>query len=342
MRNLTVKLSGIIAVLVFTWSYSTSNAAEIVLKYGAFGSGKTPFSTVGTGPFRKKVAELTGGKVEIKRFLNTLGGPRQLYKNAKDGIADIAWVIAGASRGFKFPRSTVLSMPNILDGYTNTQANTALWRLYEKGLIKPDYSDVIPLGFASMSATHIVTKDKEPTRVENLKGMKIAVTSGLTAQTVKALGAIPVFTPVTGLYQAMDRGTVNGLMIGFTAVQGFKLDEVSNRHVVVPMSTPLVFIGMNKKKFDGLPGYAKKAILSASGIKLSQALGRAGDGMIRFTRGRLKKSPKQKIIDLPEAQKAPWRAAVKPIVKRWVKSTPNGAAILAAYRQELENAKRGK
>ena len=340
MKKLTITLPSLMAVLALTWNLSTANAAEIVLKYGAFGSGKTPFSTMGTGPFRKKVGELTGGKVEIKRFLNTLGGPRQLYKNAKDGIADIAWVIAGASRGFKFPRSTVLSMPNILDGYTNVQANTALWRLYEKGLVKPDYSDVVPLGFASMSATHIVTKDREPTQINQLKGMKIAVTSGLTAQTVKALGAIPVFTPVTGLYQAMDRGTVNGLMIGFTAVQGFKLDEVSNRHIVVPMSTPLVFIGMNKKKLDGLPGYAREAILSASGIKLSQALGRAGDGMISFTRGRLKKNPKQKIIDLPESQKAPWRAAVNPIVDRWVKSTPNGAAILAAYRQELEAAKK--
>ena len=57
MKNLVVKLLGIMAILALTWSYSTSNAAEIVLKYGAFGSGKTPFSTVGTGPFRKKVAE---------------------------------------------------------------------------------------------------------------------------------------------------------------------------------------------------------------------------------------------------------------------------------------------
>ena len=342
MKYPAVTFSTLVAIFLSTWNFQAANAAEIVLKYGAFGSGKTPFSTRGTAPFRKKVGELTSGKVEIKRFLNTLGGPRELYKNAKDGIADIAWVIAGASRGFKFPRSTVLSMPNILDGYTNVQANTALWRLYEKGLIRADYNDVVPLGFASMSATHIVTKDREPTKIEDLKGMKIGVTSGLSAQTVKALGAIPVFTPVTGLYQAIDRGTVNGLMIGFTAVQGFKLDEVTNRHVVVPMSTPLVFIGMNKKRFDGLPAYARQAILSASGIKLSQALGRAGDGMIRFTRGRLKKSAKQKIIDLSEAQKTPWRAAVKPIVERWVKSTPNGAAILAAYREELEAAKKVK
>lgn len=341
MRPLTLSTAGAIVGLALLAIAQPAGAADITLKLGMFGSGKSPFNTRAMTPWRNKVGEMSGGKIEVKQFLNTLGGPRELYKNAKDGIADIAWVTASAQRGFKFPRSEVLSLPNVLDGYTNEHANVALWRLYEKGLVKPDFDDVVPLAFASMSPVHVVTRDKAPA-IDRLKGMKLAATSGISAQVVKALGGIPVFTPVTGLYQAMSRKTVDGLMIGLTAVKAFRLDEVTNRHTLMPLNTPLVFIGMNKRKLDSLPPDARNAVLGASGIHLSRLLGGAADGMVGFARKVLGKNPDQKLIDVPDAQKAVWRAKVRPVIDRWVKSTPDGAAILAAYRQELENAKQGK
>ena len=97
------------------WIVQPVGAADVTVKYGMFGSGKTPFNTRAMTPWRNEVGETSGGKVEVKQFLNTLGGPRELYKNTKDGIADIAWVTASAQRGFKFPRSEILSLPNVLD-----------------------------------------------------------------------------------------------------------------------------------------------------------------------------------------------------------------------------------
>ncbi len=341
MKISTLVLPGLIAGLALGATPNFAGAADTTLKFGAFGSGKAPFHTRGIVPWTAKVGETSGGKIAVKVFFNTLGGPTELYKNTKVGIADIAWVVASASRGFKFPRSEVLSLPGVLDGYTNAHANRALWRLYEKGLIKEDFTDVVPLAFASMSPTHIITKDKEPS-LKQLAGLKIAATSGLSAQVVKQLGGIPVFTPVTNLYQAISRKTVDGILVGFTAIQGFRLDEVTNRHVVVPLNAPLAFVGMNKAKLESLPEAAQKAILNTSGIQLATTLGRAGDGMVSFTRKRLSKNPDQKIIDVPSAERAKWRAKVQPVIDRWIKSTPNGAAILAAFKQELEAAKQGK
>ncbi len=341
MRPLTLSTASAIAGIALLANALPAGAADVTLKFGMFGSGKTPFNTRAMTPWRNKVGEASGGKVEVKQFLNTLGGPRELYMNTRDGVADIAWVVASAQRGFKFSRSEVLSLPNVLDGYTNEHANVALWRLYEKGLVKPDFSDVVPLAFASMSPVHVVTQDRVPS-IEALKGMKLAATSGISAQVVKALGGIPVFTPVTGLYQAMSRKTVEGMVIGLTAVKAFRLDEVTNRHTLMPLNTPLVFIGMNKGKLDALPDDARQALLGVSGIHLSRLLGRAADGMVGFTRKALGKNPDQKLIQVPDAQKTVWRASVRPVIDRWVKSTPGGAAILAAYRQELENAKQGK
>lgn len=341
MRKQAVLTLGILFGLLFPAAGPGALAADIVLKYGDFGSGKTPFVTMASQPWREKVGELSGGKVEVKSFLNSLGGARELYKNTRDGIADIGWVTASAQQGFSFPRSEVLTLPNILDGYSNVAANVALWRLYEKGLIKADYSDVVPLAFASMSPAHLMTRGVEPT-IDQLKGMKFAVTGGISAQIMQTLGAIPVFTSVTDLYQAMSRKTVDGIMVGFTAVKAFKLDEVTDRHTVIPMDSPLVFIGMNKKKLDSLPADARKAVLDASGIPFSRMFGRAADAMVGFNRKALGAAPDQKLIEVPEAEKEKWRAAIKPVIDHWVNSTPNGAEILAAYKSELLAAKQDK
>ena len=333
------KLALIVSISMVALTASTANAADsVTLKYGGFGSGKSPFYTFGVKPYVKRVAEASKGAAKVQIYVNTLGGATELYENTKNGLADIAWIIAGAQRGFKFPRSEVLSLPFVLEGHSNAHGSVALWNLYKKGLVAADFSDVVPIAFASMSPGHVITKDKSPT-LRQLRGMKFGVTSGVTARTAKALGAIPVFTPVTNLYQSMNRGTVDGLLVGFTAVKFFRLDEVTNRHLVMPLDTPMVFIGMNKKKLDSLSATTRAVVLGEAGAKLSGALGTASDRMVGFNRKALTKDPKQKVVDLAEKKREAWRSRLRPLVDQWVKSTPNGAAILAAYRAELNRLK---
>jgi len=49
----------------------------------------------------------------------------------------------------------------------------------------------------------------------------------------------------------------------------------------------------------------------------------------------------QKIDTLAPAEEAKWRKTVAPIVDEWVKNTPDGAKVLAAFREEVEKV-RGK
>jgi hypothetical protein len=41
------------------------------------------------------------------------------------------------------------------------------------------------------------------------------------------------------------------------------------------------------------------------------------------------------IIELPDEEIARWRQRLAPITENWLKETPDGAKILAAYRAEL-------
>ena len=316
-------------------------ATAETLKFGAFGSGKSPFYTMGLIPFTKRVEAKSNGGLKVQLYVNTLGRAPELYENTKNGLGDVSWVIASAQRGYKFPRSEVLSLPFVQDGYSNAQASIALWNLYAKGLVAKDFDEVIPIAFASMSPTHVVTKGKMAA-LDCLTGMKLAVTSGPTARTAKALGAIPVFTSVTDLYQSMSRGTVDGILVGFTAIKFFRLDEVTDRHLVMPLDAPLVFIAANRKKLDSLPRDKRELLLGEAGAKLSGALGSAADRMVGWTKQGLSKNPKQQIRYVPKDEQPAWRKRVRPLIDRWVGATPNGAAILAAYKAELEALKRMK
>jgi hypothetical protein len=47
------------------------------------------------------------------------------------------------------------------------------------------------------------------------------------------------------------------------------------------------------------------------------------------------------IIGLDEAETARWKARMQPVVDEWVRSTPDGTRILAAFREELTKFRAG-
>jgi hypothetical protein len=51
--------------------------------------------------------------------------------------------------------------------------------------------------------------------------------------------------------------------------------------------------------------------------------------------------PGQNRYRLPPAEEERWRALVKPITDEWLKSTPGGEKVLAAYREELGRIRAG-
>jgi len=338
MKRSLIGAAAIAAVMALTSAEAI--AQTVTLKFGGFGSAQNPFYTEGIIPFIDRVEELSEGTVKIELFLNTLGTATELYENTLNGVADISWVIASAQRGFNFPRSEVLSLPLIANGYTVEQESVALWNLYDSGVVAGDFDEVMPIGFASMSQVHLISKGEEIT-LENIRGKNIAVTGGEIARAVGAIGGIPVFTPFPELSQAMARGTVDAVAVGFTGVLPTRLMEVSDTHTVVPLGSPLVFIGMNQAKFDSLPEKGQQAILQASGEVLSRSLGAAGDSFIGITKGALGGNPTQTIIQLSAADLAPWQGALQPLIDGWVAQTPDGAAVLDAYVAELERVKTG-
>jgi len=86
----------------------------------------------------------------------------------------------------------------------------------------------------------------------------------------------------------------------------------------------------------------RAAVDAESYEKFSRAMGVSGDRQAAAARGRIAATDGQAVYRLAPAEETKWRERLKPIGEEWVKATPNGAAILAAYREELKKARAEK
>jgi hypothetical protein len=64
-------------------------------------------------------------------------------------------------------------------------------------------------------------------------------------------------------------------------------------------------------------------------------MGKSGDRQAEFARNSVKGMADQAVYALDKAEEARWRERLKPVTEEWVRSTPNGARILEAFRAEL-------
>jgi len=65
------------------------------------------------------------------------------------------------------------------------------------------------------------------------------------------------------------------------------------------------------------------------------------DKMTNDARELARKQPDQVIYTLDAAEEARWIERVKPSIEEWVKTTPDGEKVLAAYRDEVKKIRAG-
>lgn len=103
---------------------------------------------------------------------------------------------------------------------------------------------------------------KKVTSLDQLKGLKIR-TSAMYVDFLKALGTSPISTSPGDVYQALERGVVDGMMWPLFSIRGWGWHEVT-KYIVGPsfykVSHPLL---MNAKKWDSLPKYIQAVLLGA-------------------------------------------------------------------------------
>jgi TRAP-type C4-dicarboxylate transport system substrate-binding protein len=319
-------------------AFGQVQAEPIQLRYAFAGSQQSNIHQHATGPWAEKVSRESDGTIEIKIFPGQALGPIQvMYDRTVNGVVDFAFITIGPVVT-NFPKSTVFTIPYEVE--TNLEGSLAMWRLYERGIIADEFAQVKPV--AMLTFAGLSFHSKKPIRtLEDIKGMKMGANSRMMAQGIDKLGGTVVTMATPEFYQALQRGTVEAVHTGWPAVNGFKIAEVVKAHLREPLGGEVAFNGMNKDVYAKLPQKAKQAIDRNAGASYSEMMGKAvtrddeAGPIMAQARG-------NEIVKLAPEETARWKARMKPLIDEWVAATPNGAAVLAAAREEIAKIRAGR
>lgn len=286
-------------------------------------------------PWAKSIEEASGGRIQFEIFpaMSMGGKPPELYSQARDGVADIIWTVAGYTPG-TFPRLEVFELPNVHAGDA-VATNMAIQDMM--GELEADLGDIHPLlvHVHTGNALHLVDAGVET--IDDFKGLKIRSPSRTGAWMLEALGAEPVGMPVPSLPQALSKKTVDAGLVPFEIAIPLKLAELTKASVELDagarFGTATFLYAMNKDSYNSLPDDLKKIIDDHSGVDFAKAMGAAWND-IEPLGMKIAKDNGNMVTSISADNTAAFDAAFSAVSDRWVAEVTekgiDGAGLLSA------------
>ncbi len=271
-------------------------------------------------PWCEKITAESQGRMRCVTLPAMSGGgtPAQLVDRVKEGVDDLVLTVLGYTPG-RFPRMEVFELPFMT---RNAEAaSKAAWEFMNKNAMQ-EFTGMKVLGMWVHDEGQIHTKDKAIRTLEDFKGMKMRAPSRETAKLLQALGATPVGMPITGVTEAITKGTIDGTMVPWDAATSFRIHEAANIHTETPEGSAALYtvglmFAMNEKRYNGLSPELKAVIDRNSGAQLSARMGKMWDDSAAPARAKAKAAGNQ-FYTLPNAEVARWVEAAKPVQASWM------------------------
>jgi TRAP-type transport system periplasmic protein len=330
----------IVLITLAAWfGIAAAYADETTLIFATTDPGTIDLNTLLLHPWADRVNKDGAGVLHIDvRDGGAIANHTNYYDRVLDDVVQISFGQVNFIAG-KFPRAGIMNLPFIAD--SSESASVAFWRLYKSGLIDAEFRDIKPILFASLPQGSLHVAKPTPS-LDNLNGLKIAAGAKGITTAITDLGGSASSITAPDLYEAIQRRTIDGTVMPWTGMNTFKLDEVTTYHVETPLGASLAMLFMTGKRYDALPPAAKKIIDDNSGEAESRRAGMYYDQTNKKARARVVAEAGQTIISLPPAQAASWRQRIAPVTDDWVQATPDGAKILAAFKEFIAAVNSGK
>ncbi len=262
MKSLRVLIAGLVGICFA----GTAFADE--LKLAHFSSTKYHLHNEMFLPLAEKIAAATGGETTIRVYpAGELGaGPVKQYDRVLDGVADIVYALPGYTAS-QFKKTLLVELPGVVPG--NKDITKKMWDSID--VVSDEFRRTKLLGLWSAEPAKLLMAEKKIEKLSDLAGLKIRVPSKNTGRVIEAWGATAVSMPITQVYQALDTGVVDGVLVDTSVLSSFKLGEVV-KYVTTGMdgSNSLFMLVMNRDSWDGLDDGTQAKLASMTGAGMSQ------------------------------------------------------------------------
>ncbi len=265
IQGLWTKLSAVMACAAVALAMQPVMADE--LKIAHFMPSMHPMDRGVMTPLAEEMAEATNGEVTMRIYPSgELGkGPVQQYKRVVTGVADIVFGIPEYTPA-QFTKTGLVHIPGLFAN--GTDATNALWD--NIGLIEDEFAKAKLLGLWANNPSVLITRETPVRTVADMKGMKIRTPNPVMAALVEGWGGIPVSMPVPDVYNAMNTGVIDAVMIGPSGIRSYKLNETGKFVTTnIPSAVDSFYLLMNKSSWDGLSEENKEKLTGLTGRGLS-------------------------------------------------------------------------
>lgn len=235
---------------------------QITLKFGHFANFTMEDAIV---PFvvwyLDEIEKRTAGAVKFDRYWGgTLVPPAETLAGVGSGIADILSIVLPYITG-KAPLQQVNTLPRVLSEYNLWPRAMAQMDLYNQ---VPEVKEEITkagafLLFPFGSTPGSVMSTKPVRSIADMKGMKLR-SLGYQAQELQKLGATPVSMPVTELFEAIQKGVVEGHVGPAPNVTQVRSYEICKNYFNLKFGDSAFMFLMRQKTFDDLAANVQKVI----------------------------------------------------------------------------------
>ncbi len=271
-----------------------AGAGEIKLAH--FMSPRHPMDRFIMRPWSEEIAKLSGGSMTVRIYPGgALGkGPVAQFKRAVDGVADVTFGLPGFTSRL-FPRTGMIELPGVatsaIDG-----ANK-LWNAFD--LLAPEWKRVEVLALWVNESSILMTRTKPIRTIADMKNLKFRVPSKAQGKSIRALGAVPVFMPITRVYNALNTGVIDGVLTGPSTIRSFKFAEVAKFYTEgLPLGRSPFFLVMNKRSFSKLSKTHQDLVDKTTGREMSIRAAKFYERAGKKSLDKVRKSNKHEVITL--------------------------------------------
>ncbi len=305
----------------------------ITLKFGFANRPGTWTNVNGIAPWSKDVESRTAGALKIKVFAGgSVVNQRNTYDRLLNGVVDLAYGPFGAITD-TMPHVEVTALPFESPGIVASAA--AAWQLYKDGVFAEDFSRIHIITTWCMPGSVLHTT-REVRTLDDLKGMKLSSATRTNGEVSERLGATVITITNPQAYSALERGMIQGLLLPNSGAMTFHLQDVAKYHLGgLPLGCTTAGFFMNKDAYARLPGKFRTAIDAASGDAMAKHMAQAAVHEEELATKQVAAANGSVMRSLDKSQIEGWGARLRPMAAAWVKNTPGGDKVLAAYRAAI-------
>lgn len=256
----------------------------------------------------------------------------QLVPGLTQGVADLIFTTSSYISS-TYPILGVYELPFLLNDFEQQREALAfdgdVRQFLNEQLRK---QNLLSLGTMPTTFQWIWTVDEPIMEPADVRGMRIRVAGPLEGRTVEALGGSPVTMSSAEIYEALERGTIDGVLSYIGTIPGRSLQEVVNYGTAANFGAYSVDAYVRADWFDGLPEAHQEALLEAGRRQTEEGT----EQMVQVHEREYRKTIEAagvEIVELNDQQVEAFEEAVRPTYGQWRNSV--GDPATADRAQEL-------